>query len=138
MSDNRRNMPSHRFAGPGEYSGRRREERYRLFDIHRKYVAFFVKSGPSFVSAVLYNFSRHGVMLLSPAPYEKGMVVDCRMAITSALSKDVFFTILVRHCREQDGQFLIGASIESVTDETWFDIVLEVRDFMAKGHGDVY
>jgi len=138
MTDNTRHKRSRLIVPDREFIIKRREERHHVSDIHRKYVDFKVKIGTGFVSAALLNFSRHGVMFKAPLPLERSSSVECVISITRSLSKNIAFGIMVKHCKMQNDLFLIGAAIEKIADETWFEILLETRDFILKREDNVF
>jgi len=117
---------------------KRREERHHVSDIYQKYVDFKVKFGTAYESATLHNFSGHGIMFQVPLPLVKDSRTNCVISIQRSLSKNIEFGIVIKHCKELNGIFLIGAEIEVIADETWFNILLEVRDYILQREDDVF
>ena len=122
-----------------DLSEKRREERYPVTAVYQRYITMKVKSGSDFVSVAMGNFSRSGVLFVSPVMIPADSHAECIISIPRLLSKDISFGIHVRHCfNKEENSFLVGASIESVADETWFAIFTEVHDFIMRRRDAVY
>jgi len=117
---------------------KRREERHHVSDIYQKYADFKVKVGTAYESATLLNFSSHGIMFQAPVSLDKGARTNCIISIRRSLSKNIEFEIAIKHCKKLNGIYLIGAAIEIIADETWFNILLEVRDYILKREDKVF
>jgi hypothetical protein len=109
---------------------KRREERYAVPELYRRYITMEVKSNGRFVPALLGNFSRSGILFESPACFKKGDHTDCMISISLLLSRDISFGVTVMYCYKNNDSYIVGASIDSISDETWFDVFVEVHDFI--------
>jgi hypothetical protein len=121
-----------------DFSEKRREERYAVSAVYQRYITMKVKSGSDFMSVALSNFSRSGVLFVSPVLLPPDSRAECIISIPRLLSKDISFGILVRHCFDKENSFLVGASVETVADETWFAIFTEIHDFIMRRRDVVY
>jgi len=122
----------------GDFGERRREERYSVPAVYQRYITMKVKSGNGFVSVAMSNFSRGGVLFVSPVSLPADSHTECIISIPELLSKDISLGIHVLHCYMKENSFLVGASIETVADETWFAIFAEVHDFIVRRRDVVY
>jgi hypothetical protein len=137
MTDERR--PSSPHQDPGEnFTEKRREDRFRVPSVYRRSITLRVKSDGDFSTVILGSFSRSGIMFLSTAPFKAGSDAECIISIPGVLSREIAFGITVKHCLQTNGDFLVGAAIDTVADAIWFDIFVEVHDFMKKRRDDVY
>lgn len=121
-----------------DFSEKRREERYPVSAVYQRYITMKIKSGSDFVSVALSNFSRGGILFVSPVLFPPGSRAECVISIPRLLSKDISLGIHVRHCFNKENSFLVGASIETVADETWFAIFTEIHDFIIQRRDVVY
>ena len=87
---------------------------------------------------VLGNFSRSGILFVSPAPFEADSYAECVIATPSLLSREVVFGIRVKYCLPKEGSFFVGAAIETVADRLLFDIFAEIHDYIVQRQDDVY
>jgi hypothetical protein len=46
------------------------------------------------------------------------------------LSREISFGIEIKYCYEDKGSYIMGASIDTISDEVWFDVFVEVHDFI--------
>ncbi len=123
-------------AGPKEEIGqKRREQRYDVPDACQKYIKLQVRSGGKFVPALLGNFSRNGILFECPASFQKGEHTDCLLSISLVLNREISFGIEVRYCYEDRGSYIMGASIDRISDEVWFDVFVEAHDFIVLRQG---
>jgi hypothetical protein len=113
-----------------EYNNERREERYKVPEDCQRYIQLRVKSVDKFVPAVLGNFSRSGILFECPVPFSKGDRTECVIAISLLVSRELSFGIEVRYCYSDNGIHIIGASIDTISDEAWFDVFVDVHDFV--------
>jgi hypothetical protein len=91
--------------------------------------------GPAMLLNVdIGNFSRRGILFVSPVQLAVDSSVDCIISITQWLEKDISFSARVKHCVEKNGSFIIGANIESVADANYFEVLVEVHDFVMRQH----
>lgn len=108
----------------------RREERYNIPHAYKQYIKLQVKSGNEFVHAILGNFSRSGILFESIVSFDKGARTECILEISLLLSREISFGIEVKYCYADHGSFIMGASIDTISDEAWFDVFVEVHDFI--------
>jgi hypothetical protein len=113
-----------------EIAEKRREKRYDVPDAYRQYIKMRVKSGNEFVPAILGNFSRNGILFESPAEFTQGQHTECIISISLLLSREIAFGIEIKYCYADHGSYIMGASIDTISDETWFDVFVEVHDFI--------
>jgi hypothetical protein len=120
---------------------RRKEERYVVPEIYRKYVLFKVKkaSGDA-VDAELFNFSARGISIKSQCRFTVGSPIECLISAPKSLTKEIPFTGKIKYCIEDEpgGDYLIGAEILGTSDQVWFDLFLKVHDFIKKRIGDIF
>jgi hypothetical protein len=122
-----------------EYAHVRREKRHAVPAIYQQYIDLKVKSGEKFEQVVLYDFSRTGIRFESTLPLTEGSRAECVISIHRSLSQNVAFGICVKSCRGKEGRsFVIGAEIDTIVDATWFNIFIEVHDFIVRRQGAVY
>ena len=108
----------------------RREERYNVPEAYMRYIKLHVKNRNELVPAILGNFSRSGILFECPVSFDKGMRTDCILAISLLLSREISFGIEVKYCYADHGSYIMGASIDTISDEVWFDVFVEVHDFI--------
>ena len=118
-------------------SDKRREERYNVPDACQQYIKLRIKSGNEFVPAVLGNFSRNGILFECPVSFNKGTHVECVISISLLLSREISFGLDVRYCYASRDSYIMGASINTISDEIWFDVFVEVYDFITLRQGSV-
>lgn len=116
----------------------RREVRHDLTEIYQQYMELKVRAGNIFKPVVLNNFSRTGIQFESAFPISEGAQTDCLISILRSLSKSVGFCIRIKYCKQKGERFLIGAEIEIIEDSTWFDVFMEVHDYIIPRQGNVY
>lgn len=117
---------------------KRREERFRVPPVYERYISLRVKSGDEFVTCVLGDFSRSGILFISPATFEAGSHAECIISMPILLSKEVAFGIRVKYCLAREGSFFVGAAIDTVADQIRFEIFSEIHDFIVQRQDDVY
>jgi len=117
--------------------GKRREKRYNVPDSCRQYIKLQVKSGNEFVPAILGNFSRNGILFECPVSFNKGMHTECILSISLLLSREISFGIEVKYCYTDKDSYIMGASIDTISDQVWFDVFVEVHDFIVLRQGSV-
>jgi len=120
-----------------ELAEQRREKRYDVSEASRQHIKLKVKSGNEFVPAILGNFSRNGILFECPVPFSKGEHVECIMSVSFLLSREISFVIEVKYCYADHGSHILGASIDTISDEVWFDAFVEVHDFIVLRQGSV-
>jgi len=122
-------------GSPEEVAEKRREKRYAVTGDIQKYVKLRVKSGNEFVPAILGNFSRNGILFECPASYSQGEHAECSIALCLLLSREIAFGIMVKYCYADQGSYITGAAIDTISDETWFDAFVEVHDLIVQRQG---
>jgi hypothetical protein len=122
-------------------SERRKEERYVVPEIYRKYILFKLTtvSGDA-VDAELFNFSSRGISIKSRCRFTVDSPIECLISVPKSLTKEIPFTGKIRYCIEDEpgGDYLIGAEIIRTSDKVWFDLVLKVHDFIKGRIGDIF
>jgi PilZ domain len=119
---------------PGNFNEKRVDKRYHVPVVYKQHVKLQVRSGNAFEQVDIGNFSRRGILFVSPVRLEMDSSVDCVISIAQLLAKEVSFCARIKHCVEKNGSFLIGANIESVADTNWFEVFAEVHDFVMRQH----
>jgi hypothetical protein len=137
MSDEQSANDQERLA-ESDNSDRRLDKRYDVPPFYQRYVQLSVKAGNDFVPAVLNNFSRHGILFECTEPFDVDSHAECVIAIARLLSRDISFGIAVKYCRKNGPAYRVGASIETVADATWFNVFVEIHDFIVKRQDNVY
>ena len=122
-------------------SERRKEERYVVPEIYRKYILFKLTtvSGDA-VDAELFNFSSKGISIKSRCRFTVDSPIECLISVPKSLTKEIPFTGKIKYCIEDEpgGDYLIGAEIIRTSDQVWFDLVLKVHDFIKGRIGDIF
>lgn len=114
---------------------RRREKRYDVSNAYQQYIKLKVKSGNEFVPAILANFSRSGILFECPVSFSQGEHTECIISIFLLLAREISFGIEVKYCYADHGSHITGASIDTISDESWFDVFVEVHDFIVLRQG---
>jgi len=127
-----------RARGAEEGFIKRRDARHQVPDIYRHAIGLKVRSGWTFLSADLINFSWNGLMFDSTVPFEVGSLRDCIISAPEFMTKEISFSFRVKYCLWVNGYYEIGAEIEAVADATWFDIFTEVHNFIIERNGTIY
>jgi hypothetical protein len=115
--------------------GKRREQRFTVPDSCQKYIKLQIRNVNELVPAILGNFSRSGILFECPVPFSRGMRTECVISISLLLSREISFGIDVKYCYEDKGFYIMGASIDTISDEVWFDVFVEVYDFIVLRQG---
>lgn len=103
-----------------EIADRRREKRYTVPDACQKHIKLRVRRANEFVPALLGNFSRNGILFECPLSFQQGEHAECSLS----------FGIEVKYCYSDHGSYITVASIDTISDEKWFDIFVEAHDFI--------
>lgn len=114
---------------------KRREERYETPAGSRQYIKLLIKNDGAFVPATLANFSRNGILFESPVSFNKGQLTTCILSVSLLLAREVAFDVEVKYCYADNGSHITGASIDSISDEVWFDVFVEMYDFIVLRQG---
>ncbi len=129
MADQKRTSSG---TGPKEgFVEKRRDERYAVPDNCKGYIGLQIKTGDQYLSAALANFSRSGILFEIAAPLEAGSERECVMSVSLLVARDVSFKIRVKYCLRNNNSYIIGAAIDAISDENWFDIFAEIHEFIA-------
>lgn len=120
---------------------RRKEERYVVPELYRKYILFKVRkvSGDA-VDAELFNFSPRGISIKSRYRFAIGSPIECSISAPKSLTREVPFTGKIKYCIQDEpgGDYLIGAEIIGTSDQVWFDLFLKVHDVIKRKIGDIF
>jgi hypothetical protein len=122
----------------GDNADKRLDKRYEVPGFYHRYIQLRVKAGNNFVPAVLNNFSRHGILFECTEPFDVDTHAECVISISRLLSRDISFGITVKYCKKNEQAFRVGAIIETVADATWFNVFVEIHDFIAQRQDSVY
>ena len=122
----------------GDNADKRQEKRYDVPAVYQRYIKLRVKAGNDFVPVVLNNFSRRGILFECTEPFDVDMHAECIISISRLLSRDISFGIAVKYCKKVEPAFRIGAVIETVADATWFNVFVEIHDFIVQRQDSVY
>jgi PilZ domain len=91
-----------------------------------------VKADDALVAVAMDNFSRHGILFVSPVPFPTDAHTECVISIPQVLSQNISCGMRVKYCLKKENSFVIGAAIDTITDQTWFNIFVEIHDFIAQ------
>jgi len=127
MTDDQKNGPSGQVK---DFIEKRHEERHPVPDRFREYMTLHLKAGDRQVPATIANFSRSGILFESSVPFEKGVRTECTLKLSLLVVRSVSFWIEVKYCYQNKNSFIIGAEIDGVGDNTWFDFFEEIYDFI--------
>jgi hypothetical protein len=120
---------------------RRKEERYIMPEIYRKYITFKVrKVSGDLVDVELFNFSPKGISIKSRYGLPVHSVIECLIGVPKSLTKEIPFTGKIKYCIQDEpgGDYLIGAEIIRADDKIWFEIFSKVHDFIKERIGGIY
>ena len=110
---------------------RRGEKRYPITDPIQQRIQLTVKNGSERVPAVIGNFSRHGILFECPWRLDKGARAECVLRADTKVAREITFGIEVKYCYENKGSFIVGASIDAISDDRWFDAFERLFDLIA-------
>jgi hypothetical protein len=99
-------------------------------DACQEHIGLQVKSGNDFVPALLGNFSRNGILFESPVPFRQGVHAECIVTISFLPTREISFGIEVRYCYADHGSHITGAAVDTISDEKWFDVLVDAHDFI--------
>jgi hypothetical protein len=116
---------------------KRKEKRYAVSVADQKYLKLQVKSGNEFVPAILGNFSRSGILFECLAAFSQGQHTECILSVSLLVSREITFGIEVKYCYADRGSHIMGAAIDTISDETWLDVFVEVHDFVLLRQGSI-
>jgi len=122
----------------GSREERRRDKRYTIPPVYRRYIQLCVKKGDEAVDSVLSIFGRHGILFESPLPHDVGTRTNCILSIPRLLSRDIELGIEIKSCKQEANVFLVGAAIETIAEEIWFNVFVEIHDFIIERQDTIY
>jgi hypothetical protein len=120
---------------------KRKEERYIMPEIYRKYITFNVKKvSGDLVDVELFNFSPKGVSIKSRYGLPVHSTIKCLIAAPKFLSKEIPFIGKIKYCIQDEpgGDYLIGAEIIRADDTVWFEVFSKIHDFIKERIGSIY
>jgi hypothetical protein len=65
----------------------------------------------------------------------KGDRAECVLRVDLVIVREITFGIEVKYCYENNGSFISGAAIYTISEETWFDAFEEIFDFVVVRQG---
>ncbi len=110
---------------------KRRDERYAVPDNCKGYITLQIKTGNHYLPAILANFSRSGILFEIGAPLEAGSETECVMSVSLLVARDVSFKIRVKYCFKDSNSYIIGAAVNGISDENWFDVFVEIHEIIS-------
>jgi len=137
MTDERDKNSPHAVPEEGG-AERRRDKRYTIPPVYRRYIQLSVRNGDKPIDAVLSIFSRRGILFESPVPYAVDTHTNCILSIPLLLSRDIELGLEVKSCKQDANVFLVGAAIETIADEIWFNVFVEIHDFIMQRQNTIY
>lgn len=114
---------------------RRREERYDVAAALQHYIKLKVKTGNGYANALLGNISRNGLLFECPVPFNKGDHAECVMSITTKHHREISFKVQIMYCYADHGSHIMGATIDDISHEQWFDAFVDAHDLIVQRQG---
>lgn len=114
----------------------RKEQRHEIPDPCRKYLAFTVQHGTEQIEAVIGNFSRNGILFECPREFAAGARAECSLQLKKTNPRAISFGIEVKYCYQNNGTFIIGASVHSISQDKWFDAFEQLFDMIVTRQGN--
>ena len=108
----------------------RKDQRHEIPDPCRKYLTFTVTQEQGPVTAVIGNFSRNGILFECSRQFPEGDRAECSLRVNTGTPREITFGIEVRYCYENNGTFIIGASIHAISQDKWFDAFEKLFDMI--------
>ncbi len=62
---------------------------------------------------------------------EAGSEAECVISVSLLVARNISFKIQVKYCLKNNDSYIIGAAIDTISDENWFDVFVEIHDFIA-------
>lgn len=109
----------------------RREARYPVPEEAGRYLGLKVDKGDTLRRVRLTNFSRTGMQFRSPEPLEQGVLYRCVLSTEHTIRQEVVLAVSVKYCTAEGEEFLVGVSIEEVSDRPSLDFFQNMIDFIA-------
>ena len=125
-------------------SERRKEKRYIIPDIYRKYVKLRIrkdqKDRGEFLFVDLLDFSPDGIKIRLPSLVPVNSSVECTISIPKSLSREIPFMARIKYCIQEEGDenYLIGAEIIQSGKNIWLEIFSKTHDFIKERMGNIY
>jgi hypothetical protein len=69
--------------------------------------------------------------------FGQGEHTECIISISLLLAREISFGIEIRYCYADQVSHITGASIDTISDEIWFDAFVEVYDLIVLRQGSV-
>jgi len=113
----------------------RKEQRHEIPDPCRKYLTFTVSQEQERVTAVIGNFSRNGILFECSRMFAAGDRTECSLRVNAPTPREITFEIDVRYCYENNGTFITGASIHTISQDKWFDAFEKLFDMIVTRQG---
>ncbi|HEY6011408.1 MAG TPA: PilZ domain-containing protein [Nitrospirota bacterium] len=134
MADNQ--LEKHAAAGSrDEIAERRREKRYDVAAALQHFIKLKVKTGNGYVNALLGNISRNGLLFECPVPFNKGDAAECVVSITTKHHREISFRVQIMYCYADHGSHIMGATIDEISHEQWFDAFVDAHDLIVQRQG---
>lgn len=111
-------------------SEKRREMRYPLPELYRKYIIVEIDIAGSLRQVKLSDFSRHGIQFRCSQRLETGSLTNGVLRSAGSVGREVAFKVRIRHCTSYGGEYIAGGNLEAVSDNTIFDFFKSVHDFI--------
>jgi hypothetical protein len=122
-------------------SERRKEERYVVPEIYRKYVLLKVRAASGeFVPMDLLDFSPKGIRIKSSYGLSIDSAIECLISAPKSITKEIPFVGKIKYCiqDEIEGDYVMGAEIIETSDRPGFEIFSEVHNFIKERMGDIF
>jgi hypothetical protein len=122
-------------------SERRKEKRYIIPEIYRKYVTLRIrKDRGEFLLVDLLDCSPDGIKIRLPSLVPIDSPVECIISIPKSLSREIPFMARIKYCIQEEGEenYLIGAEIMQSGENLWLEIFWKTHDFIKGRMGDIY
>lgn len=126
------------FHSAGFLAEKRKEPRYDVPDIYRKYIDLEVTGRQGRLKAKLLELSGHGLRLAASERFEPGSAVECVLAAPRSLSREVAITVRVKHSERHGEDYVTGAEIERIHSEVWFKVFQHILRFISEREGEVF
>lgn len=108
----------------------RSEERFPFPEGYHQHIRLSIQKGDFSTQGVLMDFSPHGLRFRCPHALETNFSYLCILSTAHSINKSVSFEIIIKHCKETDHEFAVGASIGEIRDVLAFDFFESVLEFI--------
>jgi hypothetical protein len=113
----------------------RKEHRHEIPDPCRKYLTFTIAQEQEPLTAVIGNFSRHGILFECSRRFAVGDQAECSLKVIASTPREITFGITVRYCYDNKGTFIVGAAIHAISRDNWFDAFEKLFDMIVTRQG---